>query len=85
MNLKIIKNIKNVNLKIFMKYGNIYERQVKFIIQGQRIYDYFDFDWYLPFWDGEVIRFWSEMPIELRKNQYLYKDYLRKWKFCRSF
>ena len=74
------------NLKEYKKCGpediyeiwEYYERQVKFIIQGQRIYDYFGFDWYLPFWDGEAIRFWSEMPLELRKNQYLFKDYLKR-------
>ena len=30
----------------------------------------------------KLIRFWSEMPLELRKNQYLFKDYLRKGNFA---
>ena len=79
--LKILKNIKTVNKEDIYEIWEYHERQVKFIIQGQRIYDYFDF-WYLPFWDAAVVRFWSEMPIELRKNQYLYKDYLRKGNFA---
>ena len=57
------------------------ERQVKFIVQGQRIYDYFGFDWHLPLWDGEFTRFWSEMPLNFRKNKSLYKEYLRSWNY----
>ena len=79
------KKYRNRKLEDIYEVWEYQERQVKFIIQGQRVYDYFDFDWYLPFWDAAVVRFWSEMPIELRKNQYLYKDYLRKWNFAGLF
>ena len=57
------------------------ERQVKFIVQGQRIYDYFGFDWYLPFWDGDFVRFWSKIPLEFRKNKSLYNQFLNSWNF----
>ena len=79
------KEYRNRKLEDIYEVWEYQERQVKFIIQGQRVYDYFGFDWYLPFWDASVVRFWSEMPIELRKNQYLYKDYLRKWNFAGLF
>ncbi len=61
------------------------ERQVKFIVQGQRIYDYFGFDWHLPLWDGEFTRFWSEMPLKFRKNKSLYIEYLRSWNYMSLF
>ena len=82
---KNLKEYKKSEPEDIYEIWEYYERQVKFIIQGQRIYDYFGFDWYLPFWDGEVIRFWSEMPLELRKNQYLFKDYLKKGNFAGLF
>ena len=62
------KEYRNGKLEDIYEVWEYQERQVKFIIQGQRVYDYFGFDWYLPFWDASVVRFWSEMPIELEKT-----------------
>ena len=61
------------------------ERQIKFIVNGQRAYDFFELDWYLPLWDGNFVKFWSKVPLELRFNQKLYKMYLEQWNFMNLF
>ena len=57
------------------------ERQAKFIINGQRAYEYVGLDWALPFWDREVVDFWRGVPHEQKFNQKLYKQYLETWDF----
>lgn len=42
------------------------ERQAKFIVNSVRIYDYLDFEWWLPYWDKEYVNFWSRIKPELR-------------------
>ena len=57
------------------------ERQIKYILNGQRIYDFLDLKWHLPLWDGEFVRFWCKVPVELRYQQNLYIKYLKKWDY----
>ena len=52
-------------------------RQAGYVIQGQRIYDFYNLDWALPLWDPEYIDFWKSVPISLKIDQTLYKRMLR--------
>ncbi len=61
------------------------ERQTKYIINGQRVYDYFSLNWQLPLWDGEFVRFWCDVPVELRYKQKLYRKYLSSWNYKELF
>ncbi len=61
------------------------ERQIKYIVNGQRVYDYFSLDWRLPLWDGEFVRFWCHVPVELRYKQKLYRKYLSSWNYKELF
>lgn len=56
-------------------------RQSKFVISGQRVYEFFDYDWRLPLWDNEYLDFWETVPIALKKNQLLYRAMLEKENF----
>lgn len=61
------------------------ERQSKYVVNGQRSYDYFGHKWYLPLWADEYLAFWPQIPFELRFKQRLYKAYLDRMDFCGVF
>ena len=42
-------------------------------------------DWFLPFWDNELIKFWNSVPYKFKVNQMLYKHYLRNWNYKNLF
>lgn len=55
-----------------------YDRQSKYVITGQRIYEYFGFEWRLPLWDNSYLDFWEKVPLEQKKNQGMYRDMLEE-------
>jgi asparagine synthase (glutamine-hydrolysing) len=57
------------------------ERQCKYVINGQRIYDFLGFGWELPLWDSEYLHFWDSVPVELRYGQNLYRRYLSAYDY----
>ena len=57
------------------------ERQCKFVVNGQKAYEFLNFDWFLPLWDSEFVKFWTTIPIELRYKQSLYRTYLYNWNY----
>lgn len=54
------------------------ERQAKFIVNSVRTYDFWGFDWRIPFWDSEVMDFWSKVPLEQKIVKKLYLAYLKQ-------
>lgn len=52
------------------------ERQSKFINNSIRIYEFWDYDWYLPFWDNDFFDFWSKIDLDEKYNQKLYIAYV---------
>jgi len=42
------------------------ERQTKFIVNSVRLYEFFGFDWWLPFWDREYVSFWRHIKSDMR-------------------
>jgi len=51
---------------------DISERQPKFIVNSLRVYEFFGYDWWIPFWDKEFMDYWCRISPEKRLNQSLY-------------
>jgi asparagine synthase (glutamine-hydrolysing) len=56
-------------------------RQCQYVIHGQRVYDFLGLSWELPLWDIELVQFFSTVPVELKRDQTLYKAALSDWDY----
>ena len=54
------------------------ERQAKFISNAVRVYEFWGFDWRMPFWDAEALAFWERMPLGYRARERLHRAYLAR-------
>lgn len=61
----------NSSLLEFIEFEN---RQTKFVISGQRNYEFYGYDWRLPLWDDLFLKFWQQVPTDYKIDQRLYKD-----------
>ncbi len=48
------------------------ERQAKFIVNANRIYEFFGYRWHLPFWEKQYMDFWRKVPPQMKLNKNLY-------------
>jgi asparagine synthase (glutamine-hydrolysing) len=55
---------------------DIDERQAKFIVNAVRVYEFWNYSWWLPFWDCEYMQFWSSVPVKFRINEAMYKTFV---------
>ena len=54
------------------------ERQCKYVVNGQRMYDWLGYDWQLPLWSMDLFTFWREVPWRHKVGQKLFKQYLQQ-------
>lgn len=59
---------------LYQRY-NIAERQSKYICNQVRLYEYYGFSWYMPLWDTELVDFWESIPLKLKYNRQLFRDF----------
>ena len=92
-----IKNISGVNYKESLNLSlnkikgscvsDIYERweyeerQCKYVVNGQRAYEYLNLNWSLPLWHSDFVKFWTTVPLKYRFKQNLYRSYLNGWNY----
>lgn len=48
-------------------------RQSKYVVAGQRAYEFFGYDWRLPFWDAKMVAFWQDIPVSAKLNRSLFR------------
>lgn len=60
------------------EYAEFQDRQCKYVITGQRIYEFLGHDWRLPLWDNAFLRFWEGVPLAEKANQALYARMLER-------
>lgn len=68
----------------FAKYYEFFEcqeRQSKFVVNGQRAYDWHGYDWRLPFWDDELMKFWMKVDWKVKFGQQLMIKYLKRYNY----
>jgi len=54
------------------EYQEWQERQAKFIVNSVRVYEFYGFEWRLPFWDNDFMEFWQRVPVSYRIGKVLY-------------
>lgn len=57
--------------KYFQEYFNWQELRGKFTLNSLRTYEFFGFDFRIPFWDKEIIEFWLRVPDKKRTRRNL--------------
>jgi len=61
------------------------ERQAKFIVNAVRTYEFFGYEWRLPLWDKELVRFWLSLPLSVRGGKLPIKNLLENKNIEKSF
>lgn len=58
------------------EYSEFQDRQCKYVITGQRIYEFLGHGWRLPLWDNDYLDFWARVSLSLKSSQLLYQRML---------
>lgn len=81
----VIDNLYFKNINNFTSLVEAYERfeyenrQIKWVVGQQKVYDFFNLQWTLPLWDRDLIKFfYREVSINDKKEQFFYKKFLMK-------
>ncbi|HST60384.1 MAG TPA: asparagine synthetase B family protein, partial [Longimicrobium sp.] len=54
------------------------ERQPKYIVNSVRAYEFWGYDWWIPFWDKEFLDFWPNVPPDLRMDRVFYRGFVER-------
>lgn len=66
----------NKAIELFERF-DFEERQTKYITNAIRTFDYQGLQWYLPFWDKDLISKWLSIPLEKRHNIELFNKFTK--------
>ncbi len=73
----IYENIE-ISPALFQEFINWQERQAKFICNSCRVYEYFGFEFYLPFWHIKLVNYFLQLNQSNRIERNLFKAAVRK-------
>ena len=54
------------------------ERQVKYINNSVRVYEFWGYDWWTPLWERDYQNFWSHVPLKEKEKRKLYVDNMKR-------
>ena len=63
---------------LLYEYSEFIDRQSKYVIAGQRSYEYYAHHWRIPLWDDEYLFFWQKVPLDYKLKQKLYIEMLKR-------
>lgn len=72
------KNDSQQSIASLYEYFEMTNRQIKWVIKRQRIYDFYSLPWALPLWDLEYLKFWEKISLKDKQNQNLYVETLNE-------
>jgi asparagine synthase (glutamine-hydrolysing) len=64
-------SIDDFGLYEFSEFKN---RQTKYVITVQRVYEFFGYQWRLPLWDKEYLDYWENIQITHKINRNLFVE-----------
>ena len=82
---KFLKNKSNEIKLSELEKWNFYNRQSNIVITDVLLYEFFNFDWEMPFWSKKIVSFFNHLPINERYNKKFYIKYLQKYNYNNSF
>ena len=59
------------------EFAEFQDRQCKYVITGQRIYEFLGHEWRLPLWDNAYLAFWERVSLASKAGQTLYTRMLQ--------
>jgi asparagine synthase (glutamine-hydrolysing) len=74
-------SLKSEENHLLYEYSEFIDRQSKYVVSGQRAYEFYGYEWRMPLWDDEYLHFWQKIPAEFKNNQKLYTDMLKEQNF----
>ena len=54
------------------EFSEFQNRQCKYVVAGQRAYEFFGYDWRLPLWDNDYLDFWERVPLAAKTDRNLF-------------
>ena len=67
------------------EYWEFEERQSKFILNGQKNYDFLELNSIIPLWDIKVVNFFKDLSLNLKRNKKFYLEYLDNYNYKNVF
>ena len=66
------------------EFSEFQNRQCKYVIAGQRAYEFFGYDWRLPLWDNDYLEFWERAPLDAKMDRNLFRRDAREGELGRG-
>ena len=60
------------------EFSEFQNRQCKYVVAGQRAYEFFGYEWRLPLWDNDYLDFWERAPLSAKIDRNLFRAMLEK-------